>query len=62
MAILTMPVIVLFLLRAVAYVADARTEQRSKRVQAAIDAIPVAAIPSGTSVPSLTEQAKHDQG
>lgn len=62
MTILTMPVLVLFVLRIVASIADARVAERGKRVLAAMDAAEKQADASATSVSSLTEQPPRDQG
>lgn len=67
MAILTMPVIVLFVLRIVASIADARVAERSKRLTATLERIERESArdrgPKGaTSVSSLTEEPKRDQG
>lgn len=62
MAILTMPVIVLFVLRIVASIADARVAERSKRIARAMDAAEKHAGTGATSVSSLTEEARRDQG
>lgn len=67
MAILTMPVIVLFVLRIVAMIADGRTSERSKRVIDAIDRAErsesgMQPDVSATSVSVLTEEGERDQG
>ncbi len=67
MAVLTMPVIVLFVLRIVAMIADGRTAERSKRVIDAIDRAErtesgTQPDVSATSVSVLTEEPPRDQG
>jgi hypothetical protein len=74
MAILTMPIVVLVVLRIAASIADRRTAERSKRLLAAIStreprtagdterAREMQSEASTTSVSVLTEEAERDQG
>jgi type II secretory pathway pseudopilin PulG len=67
MAILAMPVIVIFVLRIVASIADARIAERSKRVLAAIERAEserrtAQTQHATTSVSVLTEEPPRDQG
>jgi hypothetical protein len=62
-SILATPLIVLFLLRIAASVADARIARRSKRVVDAISRDPrIPREPAVTSVSVLTEEPPRDQG